>query len=206
MTDPTIETVFNTLDKWRHLPKYQLERRADIFFALFLTDVLENHCGTKFERLVIPEFPLRHGTLGTNKGRVGPNQSVNVDYAAFSKDYNKVFFIELKTDMKSIRPAQDRYLNEAAKKEFKELVEGVCLIRKHGKQPKKYERLLELLSEVPVDAVEHKPQIVYIQPKYSKQNHQDHATYIYFEEFADVVKTRGDIGKRFEQSLKSWVE
>ena len=210
MTTRTIETVFDTLDEWRHLPKYQLERRADIFFALFLTDVLEKHCSTKFERLVIPEFPLRHGTLETNKGRIGPNQSVNVDYAAFSKDYNKVFFIELKTEMDSRTDKQDSYLKKAAELEFKTLVEGVCLIRKHAKQPKKhakkYERLLELLSEVPVDAVEHKPQIVYIQPDCAEKNHQDHQNYICFDEFAEVVARRGEIGERFAQSLKCWAK
>ena len=38
---PTIERVFKLLDNWRHLPDYQLERRADIFFALFLPEVLK---------------------------------------------------------------------------------------------------------------------------------------------------------------------
>ena len=37
---PTIERVFELLDKWRHLPTYWLEPRADIFFALFLPEVL----------------------------------------------------------------------------------------------------------------------------------------------------------------------
>lgn len=32
---PTVERAFELLDRWRHLPAYQLERRADIFFALF---------------------------------------------------------------------------------------------------------------------------------------------------------------------------
>jgi hypothetical protein len=31
--DPTAE-IFSTLDRWRHLPTYQLERRADIFLAI----------------------------------------------------------------------------------------------------------------------------------------------------------------------------
>lgn len=29
-----IDALFNLLDEWRCLPKYQLERRANIFFAL----------------------------------------------------------------------------------------------------------------------------------------------------------------------------
>ena len=44
---PTIERVFELLDRWRHLPAYKLEPRADIFFALYLPEVLSNH----FKRL-----------------------------------------------------------------------------------------------------------------------------------------------------------
>ena len=68
MADPTIGDLFDMLDTWRHFPKYQLERRADLYFALFLPDILESHYGVKFNREVIPEFPLRHATLGTNQG------------------------------------------------------------------------------------------------------------------------------------------
>lgn len=206
MTDPTIETVFNTLDKWRHLPKYQLERRADIFFAMFLPDVLENHYGPEFDRNVIPEFPLRKETLWPDTGSREANLSVNVDYAAFTKDGKQVFFVELKTDIKSLRPRQSSYLKRASELKFKELVKGVLSLKKKSKEREKYDCLLECLKVVPVDAPEHKPRIVYIQPKYSKENHQDHAEYIYFDEFASVVEGRGEIGERFAQSLKSWVE
>ena len=42
MDDPRIDRIFDLLDGWRHLPAYQLERRADIFFGLFLPDVLDH--------------------------------------------------------------------------------------------------------------------------------------------------------------------
>ena len=29
-----IDTLFDRMDAWRHFPNYQLERRADVFFAL----------------------------------------------------------------------------------------------------------------------------------------------------------------------------
>ena len=54
MTNPTICDIFELLDKWRHLPDYQLERRADIYFAMFLPDVLEARYGPCE---IIPEFP-----------------------------------------------------------------------------------------------------------------------------------------------------
>jgi len=37
-----IDNLFNLLDDWRTLPAYQLERRADIFFALYLDKILES--------------------------------------------------------------------------------------------------------------------------------------------------------------------
>ena len=40
-TDSKINQLFNNLDTWRHLPNYQLERRADIFFSLYLAEVLQ---------------------------------------------------------------------------------------------------------------------------------------------------------------------
>jgi len=56
-----IASLFNRLDAWRHLPAYQLERRADIFFGLFLPDALNHHLrsrGISINPRVIPEFPL----------------------------------------------------------------------------------------------------------------------------------------------------
>lgn len=35
-----IDTLFDRMDAWRHFPNYQLERRADIFFALYLPEGL----------------------------------------------------------------------------------------------------------------------------------------------------------------------
>ncbi len=53
---PTIERVFELLDKWRHLPTYRLEPRADIFFALFLPEVLGVRFDMKINPLLVPNF------------------------------------------------------------------------------------------------------------------------------------------------------
>ncbi len=41
-----VDSLFDRLDAWRHLPNYQLERRADIFFSLYLAEALEEKYGT----------------------------------------------------------------------------------------------------------------------------------------------------------------
>ena len=42
-----IDKLFDCMDAWRHLPNYQLERRAGLFFSLYLTEALEAKLGFK---------------------------------------------------------------------------------------------------------------------------------------------------------------
>ena len=205
MTDPSLNEVFDRLDDWRRLPDYQLERRADIFFALALPDVLAFHYREEFKRELIPEFPLRLGTLWTDIDPRRQNLSVKVDYVAFTQDIKKVFFVELKTDLGSRNDRQDTNLERAKDLEFRILIEGIHRIRSRTQKPRKYDHLIDLVSRLGVGNLVDKPKIVYIQPTSDQANHKDFADYIYFEEFADVVKDRGSIGKRFEESLREWI-
>lgn len=205
MTNPTIDNVFALLDDWRGFPAYQLERRADIYFALFLPLVLKNHFDDlKTEPKLIPEFPLRHGTLGIKQRG---NRSSKVDYAAISRDDGKVYLIELKTDKESRNEEQDNYLQAASKRTFKELADGVHRISKATNQKHKYENLLERLTEIGAVDSAVKPQIVYLQPtKDNPPASTGDASYIYFAEFARFIRGRGEIADRFAKSLKEWQE
>ena len=51
--DP-INHLFDQMDKWRHLPSYQLERRIDLFFSLYLPQVLEEKTGMQISSSFIP--------------------------------------------------------------------------------------------------------------------------------------------------------
>ena len=73
----TIADVFNLLDRWRHLPAYRLEPRVAPFFALFLRDVLSTRFGIQLHDIVIPEFPLRIGTLYPKKESVDAHSEEN---------------------------------------------------------------------------------------------------------------------------------
>ena len=148
---PTIERVFDLLDRWRHLPAYQLERRADVFFALFLPEVLGAHlskqenCSVEINPTLIPEFPIK---------KIGNNQSEKADYLALSKDGERAFLIELKTDMASRRKEQDDYLKCAAKRGLPCLVCDILKICRATDEKAKYVHLLENLSQLGL--VEHK--------------------------------------------------
>ena len=61
-TETLIDVLFDKLDMWRNLPAYQLERRADIFFAIYLKDIIQNKYRTIID-FTIPEFPVRRGDL-----------------------------------------------------------------------------------------------------------------------------------------------
>ena len=221
MTDPTICDVFELLDKWRHLPDYQLERRADIYFALFLPDVLKARYGSCE---IIPEFPLRYGTLwpegsctlSLDKKRKWQNRSGKVDYAAFTKDSQKVFFVELKTDLNSINDEQICRLKRAKGMEFKEFVDGIGCLSEKTEQGGKYEHLLKRLRELGVAGLGQKPEAVYILPECNPAKEKEKrllekvrsvtARIITFEEFAKEAEKHGPLGERFAQSLISWVE
>jgi hypothetical protein len=61
--DSKINQLFNNLDVWRHLPAYQLERRVDIFFSLYLAEVLQKKFNLPEVPVLIPEFPIRYGLV-----------------------------------------------------------------------------------------------------------------------------------------------
>ena len=44
-----LNKLFETLDDWRNLPAYQLERRADVFFAIYLDEIIKG----KFNDLIL---------------------------------------------------------------------------------------------------------------------------------------------------------
>jgi hypothetical protein len=83
-----IEQLFDLLDHWRHLPAYQLERRADILFALYLPEFLSERLGIPIRAEMIPEFPVRLGTIYPET--VDNNSSCKIDYLAFSVDGSQI--------------------------------------------------------------------------------------------------------------------
>ena len=159
--EKNIDQVFKNLDDWRHLPSYQLERRADIFFSLYLKDVLEEKFADRLKGiplfdLLVPEFPLRKGTYDAKNEK--SNQSTKVDYLAVSKDHKHVFLVELKTDDASVGPNEE-YLQNAKSTGFAKLLEGVLAIRNASLAHGKYDCLMELLERLELVKEEQSPDI-----------------------------------------------
>lgn len=125
MPTQLISQLFDRMDAWRHLPNYQLERRADLFFSLYLPSVLESKFGVPVSPIVIPEFPVRIGTIYPN---IPTDKSYKIDYVCFSADLRTAIFVELKTEGLSRRRAQDKYLLAAQKAGFENFLHGLLLI------------------------------------------------------------------------------
>jgi hypothetical protein len=215
--------VFDLLDDWRHLPCYQLERRADIFFAACLPRFLSEKLKLDIRPQLIPEFPARIGTLYPESGS---NQSKKIDYVAIDAPGRHAIFVELKTDMASRDPDEDANLRRARDVGLSALLEGVPKIVCASDHKRKYWCLLQLLKQhaliafptnlngfsasasdfmrcmqqvkVTVPATL-KTELLYLQPTAKKSDE------IGFDVLAEwLVRQDDPTASRFAQSLRTW--
>ena len=147
MSDSLSKRVLEKLDRWRHYPKFQLERHVDIFLAFWLPQVLEAHSGQPIDRRLIPEFPIKKSLFANAKGR----ETVNMDFLALSEDKATAWLVELKTEMSSRRDSQDKALEAAVDLDWEEVLGGLLsVIQRYGKRERdrKYRYLSRRLEEL----------------------------------------------------------
>ena len=140
MTYPDTNSLLDLLDRWRHFPSYSLEPRVDPFFALFLPEALNHHLrsrGIEIDSRLIPEFPIKQSET---------RRSDKADFFALSLDGKDAFFIELKTDGRSLRETQEEYLLKAIDRGLPKLL---CDVRTLAKTPKLF-RPQEVLASLEV--------------------------------------------------------
>ncbi|GEO08306.1 hypothetical protein [Segetibacter aerophilus] len=207
---PLIDKLFSLLDEWRNLPAYQLERRADIFFAIYLDTIIKKKFGDGID-FIVPEFPIRIGGILEENESV--NLSVKIDYVAVCEEAKKVYFIELKTDQTSRREKQDLYLQKAKEINIPALMNGIIQIYSATIQKRKYNNLIALLSKIgwlSLDkdvcrntSKDYEITVVYIQPTNSRNANN----IISFTDVADYLSNQSDdLTARFVKSLESWLE
>jgi hypothetical protein len=136
MTEP-IRAIFDNLNRSRHLPSYQLERRLDIFLTPYLHRIIEAHVGTPLDPVIIPEMPLK---------QAGTNLTDKADYVLFSADRQTAYLVELKTDCASIREEQLSYLERCCQAPWRQALEGLKAVVKASQQRRKYIHLIHLLQ------------------------------------------------------------
>ena len=208
MHDSKITELFDLLDKWRYFPAYQLERRADIFFAVFLKQIIHSKYNIAVDT-IIPEFPVRVGAVHN----VDINKSYKIDYLCVNQQTHKVFLTELKTDVHSSRPRQDDYLTRAKKINISGLVDGLRKMYNATYQKSKYLNLLHEIEKlgwinIKGDVVtnlqpEYDVEILYIQPE---KHPDDTNEVITFDNLISVLRANSDsLSHRFIQSLELWM-
>lgn len=221
-----VNTLFDSLDKWRHFPAYQLERRADIFFSLYLKDFF-NSRGYNIHS-VIPEFPIRVSSIPDESIKYNSisNKSFKVDYLLKVNNQNKVIFLELKSDNGSLREDQIGYLDRAAEARTHRLLQGLQEIYNATSSKDKYRHLLFALKEadlinsyddskIELTGENCEIEIKILQPHKLKHNPDEPPKplkisqvipeIIYFSDFKKFVETSPDpLSKRFAESLNKW--
>lgn len=219
-----LDQLFSNLDHWRHLPNYQLERRADIFFSLYLHGVLEKSLQVDLAPTIIPELPIRRDLIWPE---TPSRKSVKVDYVLAARDGSAVYFVELKTDAGSRRGAQDEYLRRARDVGFRRILEGIVEIWQATNAHAKYHHLaarlatlgflrlppdlesyiypvrrglVRKLAEVEVTASDPTIELIYIQPTATADDRC-----IDFDHFAAHVRTFDDpLSQAFGRHLDRW--
>lgn len=229
--EDSIRRMLEQLGAWRHLPAYRLEPRADAFFGLYMHGVVERHVGRELHQVVIPELPLRKGTLSDDAQK--PNESVKADYALFAKNGDVVYLIELKTDQASLREKQDKDLTRAKELGWHKILDGIVQIMcaTTSQYRLKYLHLLGLLEEVgavsvpseiyqaiPTDILRHlgnvqnlaRPEaaieVLYIQPRATDKDKDKGKDVIDFEEFRSGLPADDPVARIFGEHIIGWTE
>lgn len=224
--DDIINTIFIQLNRWRNLPNYQLERRTDIFFSLYLQDLIMFKTGSMVCPIIVPEFPIKRELVCPG---YKTNKSIKIDYVAFGTN-GTVYYTELKTDVNSRRVSQDDYMDTCVSIGFSRIINGLKDIFIATSSKQKYYQLFELLQTAEVislpaglkeavasdnseiisliKCIELKREfpeskIVYIQPHQEKDTENKH--FIGFEDIVEVLKGRNDeFSRAFSEYLLKW--
>lgn len=138
---------FEMLIDWKKLPAYRAEPRIDSLIGYYLVDILSSKLGDQIIG-IIPEFPLRLGTVHPDlNSKNYADRSYKVDFLAIgSKGMN--YLVEFKTDGKSLRPDQDKYLIQGEKIGTKKIAEGLLRISEVSSYKTKYKHLIDKMGKV----------------------------------------------------------
>ena len=207
---PRFNDIFDNLDRWRHFPAYQLERRADIFCSIYLPGFIEQQLGGSV-RSIIPEFPIHIGTIRpeNNSG----HRSYKIDYLIRMAGNETVYFLELKTDTNSRSEAQVEMMEVARAANIPKLLKGVLDCYAASDDQPKYRCLMDELNHAGfVDSydesyairdAQYKIELLFLQPEdRSKPRKTNEFT---LGMFADYVHGIDDpLSRRFAHSLRNW--
>ena len=198
---------FSQLLDWKKLPAYKLENRVDSFIGYYLKDILAKFTGKSF-RDIIPEFPLRVGTIYPS---ININKSYKVDFLGICEKGSHIL-VEIKTDLRSRRDEQDNYLEIAKEIKLEKLIDGLQKIYKATKADykDKYRHLIDKLIQVKImdDLMEfcgdcEELEIIYIQPS-NPGNKKNIIDFDFIIDFLKTESTQNTFEEEFIKVLQEW--
>ena len=131
----SIDIVIQRLKENSQLPKFQLERAAEVFLSVFLEEWLsEELCGSV--KIITQEFPLKKETS---------HQSTNVDYL-MSLNNSELLFVELKTNVTINTDQIETYSITYKNKKWAQLYEDAETINTNSKEKAKCKTLIERIE------------------------------------------------------------
>jgi hypothetical protein len=200
---------FEMMIDWKKLPAYKAEPRIDSLIGYFLDSILSDFLKVEIEG-VIPEFPLRLGTIypeqeGTNYS----DRSYKVDFLAVGNNGIN-YLVEFKTDTSSRVEKQDLYLQQSKSLGSQALLEGALIIADVSTYKNKYRHLKSKLQNTGMlgetfDYLLKNPklEIVYVQP----QNNNNDPYIISFEWIAnwlEGIAEKDSFEVVFAATLRLW--
>ena len=182
---------------WKQLPAYKAEPGIDSLVGFYLKEIVSDHLKNDQIIGVIPEFPLRLGTLAikeVHKEKKYADLSYKVDFYLLGESGTN-YFVEFKTDSGSRNSKQDEYLQKDIEVKMPQFVDGIhsilgatLAVYKH-----KYEHLIKKLKKLELTddnkiykGKSEKIEIIYVQPR---QDELLDATVIGFEKVSEWLKT-----------------
>ena len=186
-----IKDAFELLKRNKEYPYYQAERRIDIFFNLFLEEILNHFLESDTIKFLLPEFPLK---------KKNNNQSTKVDYICYDDVKKVIYFVELKTDATSFNSDQlaiyqeyndwakclseVQIISSNASKEYKTKFQIAFEVLKQAK-------IFELDSyNIPIMLIYIAPESVKINATFTELEKQNKAVLISFKKLSTFKSTK----------------
>lgn len=133
------DTCFKRLKRWKEYPNFKAEQRVDWILSMAIPILLEEKFKSRC-KLILPEFPLRNGTVNDNNS----NRSNKIDYYCLLEN-EEHYLVELKTDSDSISSNQINYYKKVKEKIVYEILEGLMKIKDKSRSKDKYNSYIKPL-------------------------------------------------------------
>ena len=202
-------SYFEMLKDWKLLPAYKVEPRIDSLIGYYLPKIISDFFGVETIG-IIPELPIRLATVKPeHEGTFYADRSYKVDFLIVG-NIGLNYLVEFKTDSKSRRDDQDKYLTEAKTLGTQSIIEGIIQISNVSTFKLKYKHLKGKLHTCGLIDSEHRYtglnpgfEIIYVQPTNNK-NEKNVIDFIWISNWLKLNYPQTEFENEFAKALLVW--